>query len=93
MVTMTIFLKILNGTIGLRFINFKTKKIFLYKNRKNMKNMNVIDKLKLIAEEAKQDNNITHYKVIQESIKEVERLKNQEEKLKIYEKIYGKICT
>lgn len=90
MVTMTIFLKILNGMIGLRFINFKTKKIFLYKN---MKNMNVIDKLKLIAEEAKQDNNITHYKVIQESIKEVERLKNQEEKLKIYEKIYGKICT
>lgn len=51
--------------------------------------MKIVEKLNIVAQEAKSDGNRAHYHVAKEAITEVERLLKQEERLKIYEKVFG----
>lgn len=53
--------------------------------------MTVVEQLNIVAMEARADDNRAHYHVAKAAVTEIERLNKQEEKLKLYEKIYGKI--
>jgi hypothetical protein len=55
--------------------------------------MTVLEQLEIVASEARSDNNRAHYHVAKEAMVEVKRLLAQEDRLKVYEKIYGILPT